>query len=393
MKNLVHGIKEKIPMGFCDVPRQTLLDFFRDMKSISVPKEPRYKPLKKIHQAASEGAIKKLQRMIKLGKHSMHDRDFKERTALHFACVYDWEEVVNVLLRNNCDNDAFDRNSITPLMKAVQNWSYGCMCTLLKHGANPNCIDKNGNTSLHYAVSEDNQKLAEYLLKYNADMEQKNKDGFTPLLLALKENKIEMAKFLVKKGANIHVFDKMKRNTLLYAIRWDSTDMVSLLLDEGIDFFFKDVFGWTALRYAIEGTSKGSRKILMDYEVKLHIKNKDGSPEYKNSEDNSLAKHHNDPNSGSTLPKSSEDDGDFDDKPSSSQHAPAKCPSNLGGAGDQRDKNEAKGTVTESVKKYPNLKTPNEMNDLTPNKCLEVKDEGTLNSSKSSTPIILERRS
>nr|XP_042132992.1 ankyrin repeat domain-containing protein 7-like [Peromyscus maniculatus bairdii] len=207
------------------------------------------------------------------------------------------------------------------------------MCTLLKHGADPNLMDKNGNTSLHYAVSEDNQKLAEYLLKYNADMEQKNKDGFTPLLLALKENNIEMAKFLVKKGANIHVFDKMKS------------------LDEGIDFFFKDVFGWTALRYAIEGTSKGSRKILMDHEVKLHIKNKDDSQEYKNSEDNSLAKHHDDPTSGSTLSKSSEDDGVFDEKPSSSKHAPAKCPSNLGGAGDQRDKKEAKGTVEGRPKK------------------------------------------
>ncbi|XP_076426375.1 anoctamin-3-like isoform X2 [Peromyscus maniculatus bairdii] len=97
------------------------------------------------------------------------------RIALHFACVYGREEVVSVLLRNNCDINAVDRNSITPLMKAVQNWSYGCTCTLLKLGANPNHMDKNGNTSLHYAVSEDNQKLAEYLLKYNVDMEQKNK--------------------------------------------------------------------------------------------------------------------------------------------------------------------------------------------------------------------------
>ncbi|XP_041911080.1 ankyrin repeat domain-containing protein 7-like [Arvicola amphibius] len=320
MRNLVHGIKEKTPMGFCDVPRKNLLDFFRDMKSISVPNKPRYKPLKKIHRAASEGDVKRLQKMICLGKHSVHDRDFKQRTALHFACAYGKVEAVSVLLRNNCDIDAVDRNSITPLMKAVQNWTYGCVHTLLKHGADPNHMDKNGNTSLHYAVSEDNRMLAKYLLKYSANMEQKNKDGFTPLLLALKENKIEMAKFLVKKGANIHVFDEMKRNTLLYAIRWDAKDMVSLLLKEGIDFFFKDVFGWTALRYAIEGTSKGSRKILMDYDEKLRIKNKDGSVgkayenEYKNSEENSLAKNTSDPTSVFTLPKSNDDDDDFNDK-------------------------------------------------------------------------------
>ena len=68
-----------VPMGFCDVPRKNLLDFIRDMKSISVPNEPRYKPLRKIHQAASEGDTERLQRMISLGKHSVHDRDFKER--------------------------------------------------------------------------------------------------------------------------------------------------------------------------------------------------------------------------------------------------------------------------------------------------------------------------
>ncbi|OBS65770.1 hypothetical protein A6R68_05690, partial [Neotoma lepida] len=76
----------------------------------------------------------------------------KRRTALHFACACFQEEAVRVLLRNHCEIDAVDRNSVKSLMK----------------------------------------------------------DGFTPLLLALKENNIEVAKFLVKKGANIHVFDKMK---------------------------------------------------------------------------------------------------------------------------------------------------------------------------------------
>lgn len=65
--------------------------------------------------------------------------------------------------------------------QAVQNWTYGCVHTLLKHGADPNHMDKNGNTSLHYAVSEDNQMLAKYLLKYSADMEQKNKVQFMEL--------------------------------------------------------------------------------------------------------------------------------------------------------------------------------------------------------------------
>lgn len=57
----------------------------------------------------------------------------------------------------------------------MQNWTFGCVYTLLEHGANPNHMDKNGNTSLHYAVSEGNQMLAKNLLKYSADLEKKNK--------------------------------------------------------------------------------------------------------------------------------------------------------------------------------------------------------------------------
>lgn len=39
------------------------------------------------------------------------------RTALHFACVYGRLPVVNVLVNNNCEIDALDKNHITPLMK------------------------------------------------------------------------------------------------------------------------------------------------------------------------------------------------------------------------------------------------------------------------------------
>lgn len=65
--------------------------------------------------------------------------------------------------------------------QAIQNWTFGCVYTLLKHGANPNHMDKNGNTSLHYAVSEGNQMLAKNLLEYSADLEQKNKVQFMEL--------------------------------------------------------------------------------------------------------------------------------------------------------------------------------------------------------------------
>lgn len=48
-KILVYGVKEKILLGFCDVLRKNLLDFLRDMKSIFVLNESRYKFFRKIY--------------------------------------------------------------------------------------------------------------------------------------------------------------------------------------------------------------------------------------------------------------------------------------------------------------------------------------------------------
>ncbi|XP_008839951.2 putative ankyrin repeat domain-containing protein 20A5 [Nannospalax galili] len=178
-KILGHGFKERTPLVFCSVPRRNFVDILRDMKSLSVPDEPRYKPLIKIHKAAKEGDVERTERMIRFGKYSVHDRDKMQRTALHFACAYGYEQVVTLLLYNNCEIDALNRNFVTPLMKAVQSWTYGCVTTLLKHGADPNHKDSYGNSGLHYAISEDNQTLAGMLLKYlNADIEQQNKANY-----------------------------------------------------------------------------------------------------------------------------------------------------------------------------------------------------------------------
>ncbi|KAL1773292.1 POTE ankyrin domain family member A, partial [Sigmodon hispidus] len=273
----IFGIKEKTPFGFCDGPQMTVSEFFFG----EYPNYPKYhttyRPLGQIHRVAAEGDAGRLEILITLRQCSVYDRDHKNRTALHFACVYGRLPVVNVLLNNNCEIDAFDKNHITPLMKSVQCWKQKCAAILLEHGADPNTRDNSGNCALHYAVYNGHEEMAALLLEYHADIEQKTKDGFTPLLLALREKKVEVAEFLVKKGADIHVVDDMQRNTLMYAIRCGSKDMAMLLLKKGIDFFYKDVFGWTALRYAIEGHCT-FRQVLLDFEENIHNNKKDNEP-------------------------------------------------------------------------------------------------------------------
>ncbi|XP_026638903.1 putative ankyrin repeat domain-containing protein 19 [Microtus ochrogaster] len=184
------------------------------------------------------------------------------RTALHFASCYGHEEIVNILVENNCEINAADNQKTTPLVKAVQMCKEVIVSLLLEHDADPNIKDANDNSALHYAVYVGKPPIAALLLSYGANIEEKTKDGFTPLLLALRENQLLVAEFLIIRGANIHVSDDRQRTTLMYAVKSDSKHIVDLLLKRDIDVFFKDSFGWNAVRYAIMGNRKVARAIL-----------------------------------------------------------------------------------------------------------------------------------
>ncbi|XP_005407935.2 PREDICTED: LOW QUALITY PROTEIN: ankyrin repeat domain-containing protein 26-like [Chinchilla lanigera] len=158
--------------------------------------------VRKLHKAASEGDVARVQHLLLLRKSGLNDQDKKRRTALHFACTYGHPEVVTLLLERNCDIDAHDSDDNTALIQAVQHDKEDCAAILLQHGANPNIANVRGNTALHYAVLSKTTSIAAKLLSHNANTEAKNKDGLTPLLLALKKNRLEVAQLLEKKTTN-----------------------------------------------------------------------------------------------------------------------------------------------------------------------------------------------
>ncbi|XP_013363831.1 PREDICTED: ankyrin repeat domain-containing protein 30A isoform X3 [Chinchilla lanigera] len=171
--------------------------------------------VRKLHKAASEGDVARVQHLLLLGKSSLNDRDEKRRTALHFACAYGHPGVVTLLVERKCDIDACDSDNNTALIKAVQCDQEKCVTLLLEHGANPNVANARGNTALHYAIYSENTSIAAKLLSHSANAEAKNKDGLTPLLLALRENRLQVAELLEKKKAN-NAVDKPGRQLFEY---------------------------------------------------------------------------------------------------------------------------------------------------------------------------------
>nr|XP_044986491.1 ankyrin repeat domain-containing protein 7-like [Jaculus jaculus] len=170
-----------------------------------------YEPVGQFHQAAREGSVDTVRRLLRSGIVSVNDTDRRNRTALHYACAYGHREVVHLLLTYQRTVNMFDKEHGTPLIKASQREFPSCVDTLLGHGADPNKADMYGNTAFHYAVLNDDLELAGLLLAYEANIEAKTKDGFTPYLLALQENKDLIAEFLKDMGTDVHAEGLLNR--------------------------------------------------------------------------------------------------------------------------------------------------------------------------------------
>ncbi|XP_043824018.1 ankyrin repeat domain-containing protein 26 isoform X3 [Dromiciops gliroides] len=211
----------------------------------------RDKDLGKLHKAASNGDVAKVQQLLLLNKYDLNEPDKMNRTPLHLACANGYPDVVSVLVQRRCQLNIRDNDHRTPLIKAVQCQQEECTRILLEHGADTTLTDSNNNTALHYAASGLNKGIAAKLLKSKTDIEAQNKDGYTPLLLAITENNHDMVEFFLKNGANVNASDNSKRTALMIAVSGEPTGIVSLLLKYDIDFSLQDIYGWTVEEYAV----------------------------------------------------------------------------------------------------------------------------------------------
>ncbi|XP_051818446.1 ankyrin repeat domain-containing protein 7-like [Antechinus flavipes] len=240
------GKKEQFPPG----PSIKLPNFFGIQTSDYIPGYLiQSKDLRKIHKAALLGDVAKVQHLLLFGKNNVNDLDREKRTSLHLACANGHSDVVSLLVERKCELDLLDKDSQTPLMKAIQCEQEECATILLEHGADPNLGD-GSNNALHYVAFFRGIDMAAKLLQYKADIEAKNKEGLTPLFFAIRAKNCDMAEFLLKNGANVNALDGYKRTTLMIAVSMQFTEMVSLLLQYNVDHTIKDQIGWTAEKYA-----------------------------------------------------------------------------------------------------------------------------------------------
>ncbi|XP_061750551.1 ankyrin repeat domain-containing protein 26-like isoform X3 [Nerophis ophidion] len=205
----------------------------------------------KLHKAASEGNIGKLEHYAELI--NVNEVDKQNRTALQLACAGGKVEAVKFLLEKKANPNLFDNQNKSPLMKAVEGQHEQIVNILLENNADPNLADMNGNTALHLAARFPSHSIVVLLMKYKADINAQNLEGFSPLTVAIQESKSNMAEFLLKKGADVNILDKNKRSPLMAAAGKGHSSIVQLLLQLQADTKLKDNKGQSAEVHARKG--------------------------------------------------------------------------------------------------------------------------------------------
>ena len=137
-------------------------------------------------------------------------QDEFKNTLIHYAIIYNQEEILKLLLSYQCNIDYIDIDGFTILYYPIKYGYNNILKIILENSKHIvgfpiyNIQDKNMNTPLHYSVIYNNRETLNILLDIDSNINNINKEGNTPLHLAVYNNNIDNINLLLKK-TNIDV--------------------------------------------------------------------------------------------------------------------------------------------------------------------------------------------
>ena len=153
----------------------------RDIEIGSLP-EANETPLSEFHQAAYNGQLDKMRKIIRKEEiKNIDERDSIGRTALHWGTAAGNVELVVFLMDRKAKINATDRLGWTPLTMAALYGHDTIVRFLLSRGADPFTVDTQKATALHYACSQGNDLAAQALLTRGARVDAEDTNKATPL--------------------------------------------------------------------------------------------------------------------------------------------------------------------------------------------------------------------
>ena len=208
--------------------------------------------------------------------------DTEGNTALHYLVdSFVKAKFIKRLLKEKPKLDLLNRQQITPLYKAIDNFQTDNAILLLKAGANPNIGNINEKTPLHLAIQQGNTALVKSLLTHGANVNLQDTDGKSTLF-ALVDSRasIEIIDLLVKAGADINKVDKEGNNIIQALAESMSKDAalprLQTMLTLGANPNVHNQKMETPLHHAILSHAPNSAKLLLKNKANPNAQDKDG---------------------------------------------------------------------------------------------------------------------
>jgi len=212
--------------------------------------------------------------------------------SIHTAISGDDEERVLALIADSENVNAVDEKGNTALHLALSQSQLGLVEPLLENGADVNAFE-GFESPFHYAIRWGYEDLSQLFIKHGADVNKANQEGDSPLILAVGEN-VEITRILLENGADVDVtsqgvsyFEGERESPIARALHEYNynfsltddavTQVVRLLIEHGADVGVPDSSGRTALHVAAGlADSYDSMELLIESGANVNAKDHDG---------------------------------------------------------------------------------------------------------------------
>lgn len=235
------------------MPRQSIVFLLLStLLTISVPAS-------EIHDAAKEGDLETVRRLIADDPELITALDRFRRTPLHWACRGVHFPVVEYLLEMGADVNAGDMNGIQPLHSAASRGHAASVALLIDNGAAVDGrSDLDGGTPLHYAAENGHEDVVDLLLARGAPIAARDISERTALHVAAWKGRGEVLDrlcdgMLAAGRANLDLQDFDGCTPLQLACTGGQTDAVRTLVARGADLDVRNAVGKSAFNLAAEG--------------------------------------------------------------------------------------------------------------------------------------------
>lgn len=164
-------------------------------------------------------------------------QDEYKNTLIHYAIIYNQEEIIKLLLSYQCNIDYIDIDGFTILYYPIKYGYNNILKIILENSKNIvgfpiyNIKDKNNNTPLHYSILYNNIETLNILLDIDSNINNINNEGNTPLHLAVNNNNNNIINLLLKKkNINVNLLNNQGLSVLHIAIIKRYIDILKIFI-------------------------------------------------------------------------------------------------------------------------------------------------------------------